>query len=157
MRLTIWTSLRMRLLEAVHGRKQALIGKFAQLRIWLARVASCADRLAKFAMLSACSLCVLESSATSVFNVPSSFEQFRLALGAHGFRAADFRLNLADGFFNHVRENLLLAVNSARLTGLQLAVSMLKVLRGHFQKILPSNSAFDARIGVFGTTNEPEF
>src|SRR6516162_10028184 len=37
------------------------------------RVASCAEIFAKPAMLSACSPCVLESSATSVFNVASSF------------------------------------------------------------------------------------
>ncbi len=92
----------MGLLKAVHGRTQTLVGKFAQLRIGLGARGLVRGRLAKLAMLLACSPCVLDSAATSVFNVPSSFSNSRLAVGVDGFRAADFRLNLADGFFDHV-------------------------------------------------------
>ena len=102
MALTIWARRGCDCSKSSTDERNPCSGKFTQLRILLGARGFVRGKLAKLAMLSACSAWVLESSATSVFNVPSSFNSSCLALGAYGIRAADFRFNFADGFFDHV-------------------------------------------------------
>ena len=112
----------MRLLEAAGGRLQVPDGMLARLRILIgADGFGCrdfgegGDAVGLFAV-------GFGKLRHFRFQGGEQFQQFLLALGAHGFRAADLGFDFADGFFDHDSgQTLPAAPDSARLSGLPLA------------------------------------
>lgn len=104
----------MGLLDAVHRRAQSLIGKFAQLRIWFRARGLVRGNFREVG--DAVGLFAVGFGKRGDFRLQRAeqFQQFLFALGTDGFRAADFRLNLADGFFNHVLKELTLRFQSGK-------------------------------------------
>lgn len=105
---------RVRLLETIHRRNQPLIGKVAELRIRLNARRLVRRKAGKIG--DAVRLFAVGFGKRGDFRLQRAeqLQQLRLALDAYGIRATDLRLNLADGFFNHVLKELNLRLASGK-------------------------------------------
>ena len=104
----------MRFLEAVHRRAQSLKRMFQRLRILPGAGGFVGGNLREAGDAFGLFIVRFRQLADLGLERAEQLEQFAFVFFAHGVRAADFRLNFANGFFDHgFRPKLTVAANSA--------------------------------------------
>ena len=93
----------MRLLEAVHGRTQALQRMFERFGILRRARGLVRGRVREVGDAAGVFVVRLGERADLGLERAEQLEQLALAVFADGFRAADFRLDFGDGVFDHDR------------------------------------------------------